>query len=86
MAGVTRDLSVREVTFLTTIQPALDTRIEVNVFLPAVSEQKRVIRLRGSGVVVRTSPIVHGAWWVSAEVDFQDCTEDEHVALGISCS
>lgn len=82
LAGVTRDISMRGVSFLTSTNIEVGTCIELDVYLPFPSRQGRGIKLHGEGTIVRVEPLGVVEKRVAAEVLFQ--TEPEATLLTAS--
>jgi hypothetical protein len=79
--GVTRDISMQGVCFLTASNIALGAYIELDVYLPSLNGRTRGMKLHGQGTVVRVESVAFEKR-VAAEVLFD--TEPEATLIAAS--
>ena len=82
LAGVTRDISMKGIFFLTAAVIHVGTRLELEVVLPTLNGQGRGMTLHGEGKVLRVEPIGTVEKGIAAEVAF----EGEPEATLLACS
>lgn len=82
LAGVTRDISMRGVSFLTSATVEVGTCVELDVYLPFPSSQGRGIKLHGIGAIVRVEPLGPVEKRVAAEVLFESEPEGTLLSAG----
>ena len=80
--GITRDISDRGVFILAKQLPPVGVRVEVDVYLPAVSAAARSAQLHGEGAVLRTSEAQAKESGFAAAVVFHAESSDAATVLG----
>jgi PilZ domain len=71
LAGITRDISMRGISFLAADTVEVGTFIELNVYLPSLHCQERGMKVHGEGTVVRVVTLGFFEKRIAAEVFFE---------------
>jgi hypothetical protein len=84
LGGITRDISMKGVFFLTGASINVGTRLELEIVLPTPNGHGRGITLRGEGKVLRVEPIGTVETGIAAEVAFEGEGEPEETLLSLA--
>lgn len=80
MTGVTQDLSIGGICFVSTGKVEVGARIKLDLYLRPVSRDHREIQLHAEGFVLRAEPLGPAGNRVAAEVTFEEESEGMFVA------
>lgn len=84
LGGITRDISMRGVFFLTGAQINVGTNLELEVVIPTLNGHGRGMTLRGEGKALRVESIGAVETGIAAEVAFEGEGEPEETLLSLA--
>lgn len=79
ISGITRDISMQDISFLAATAIEVGAYIELDVYLPSQNNHRRGVMLHGEGTIVRVEPLGAVEKMIAAEVLFE--TEPEATFL-----
>jgi PilZ domain len=74
--GMTENVSTSGILFITAAEVEVGSRISLALHLHSLSHEKRSIKLRAQGVVLRVEPVWPASNKVAAQIRFQDDPEE----------